>query len=392
MKRPKRLSATFVNTVNVPGRYGDGRGGHGLSLLVKQASTGGFSKSWAQRIRLDGKATNVGLGAYPVITLARARQKALSNARIVSEGRDPRDRACRAPTFEQAIETVIGIHAENWKDGGKSAAQWRASLRDYVIPTLGRKRVDRITTADVMAVLLPIWSTKRETARRVRQRIGAVMKWTVAQGYREDNPAGDAISAALPKNGVRRQHQRALPHSEVAHALERVRASGAHRATALAFEFLVLTACRSGEVRGARWDEVDEAAATWTVPPTRMKAKLEHRVPLSPQAVAVLDAGRDLRDRSGLVFPSPTGRVLSDSTLSKLLRELNIGAVPHGFRSSFRDWAAERTDVPREVCELALAHVNSDRVEAAYRRSDLFEKRRELMVEWADYLAQRPRR
>ena len=262
MKRPKRLSATFVNTVNVPGRYGDGRGGHGLSLLVKEASTGGFSKSWAQRIRLDGKAANVGLGAYPVVTLARARQKALANARIVSEGRDPRDRASRAPTFEQAVETVIGIHAENWKDGGKSAAQWLASLRDYAVPKIGAKRVDRISTADVMEVLLPIWSTKRETARRVRQRIGAVMKWAVAQGYREDNPAGDAISAALPKNSVRRQHQKALPHAQVAEALGRVRASKAHRATALAFEFLVLTACRSGEVRGARWDEVDDAAAT----------------------------------------------------------------------------------------------------------------------------------
>ena len=389
MKRPKRLSATFVNTVNVPGRYGDGRGGHGLSLLVKPATHGGFSKSWAQRIRLDGKAANVGLGAYPVVTLARARQKALANARIVSEGRDPRDQAGRAPTFEQAVETVIEIHAENWKDGGKSAAQWRASLRDYAVPKIGSKRVDRMTTADVMEVLLPIWSTKRETARRVRQRIGAVMKWAVAQGYREDNPAGDAISAALPKNSVRRQHQKALPHAQVGEALARVRASRAHRATELAFEFLVLTACRSGEVRGARWVEVDEAAATWTVPPARMKAKLEHRVPLCERAVAVLDEAREIADRSGLVFPSPTGRVLSDSTLSKLLRELGIGAVPHGFRSSFRDWAAERTDVPREVCELALAHVNSDRVEAAYRRSDLFERRRELMQEWADYLAAR---
>ena len=166
-----------------------------------------------------------------------------------------------------------------------------------------------------------------------------------------------------------------------------MRASRAHRATALVFEFLVLTACRSGEVRGARWDEVDEAAATWTAPPARMKAKLEHRVPLSARAVAVLDEARELADRSGLVFPSPTGRVLSDSTLSKLLRELGIGAVPHGFRSSFRDWAAERTDVPREVCELALAHVNSDRVEAAYRRSDLFEKRRDLMEDWSKYVA-----
>ena len=387
MKRPKRLSATFVNTVSVPGRYGDGRGGHGLSLLVKPASTGGFSKSWAQRIRLDGKAANVGLGAYPVVTLARARQKALANARIVSEGRDPRDRAGRAPTFEQAVETVIGIHGDSWKDGGKSAAQWRASLRDYASPKIGGRRVDRISTADVMEVLLPIWSTKRETARRVRQRIGAVMKWAVAQGYREDNPAGDAISAALPKNSVRRQHQKALPHAQVRTALERVRASGAHRATALAFEFLVLTACRSGEVRGARWDEVDDTKATWTVPPARMKAKLEHRVPLSGRAVSVLDEAREIADKSRLVFPSPTGRVLSDSTLSKLLRELGIGAVPHGFRSSFRDWAAERTDVPREVCELALAHVNSDRVEAAYRRSDLFERRRELMAAWASYVS-----
>ena len=375
MKRPKRLSATFVN---VPGRYGDGRGGHGLSLLVKPATHGGFSNSLAQRIRLDGKAANVGLGAYPVVTLAHARQMALANARIVCEG--------RAPSFEQAVEIVIEIHAENWKDGGKSAAQWRASLRDYAVPKIGSKRVDRMTIADVMEVLLPIWSTKRETARRVRQRIDAVMKWAVAQGYREDNPAGDAISAALRKNSVRRQHQNALPHAQVGEALARVRASRAHRATALAFEFLVVTACRSGEVRGARWDEVDEAAATWTVPPARMKAKLEHRVPLSGHAVAVLDEAREIADRSGLVFPSFTGRVLSDSTLSKLLRELGIGAVPHGFRSRFRDRGAERTDVPREVCELALAHVNTDRVEAAYRRTDLFERRRELMQGWSDYL------
>ena len=247
--------------------------------------------------------------------------------------------------------------------------------------------MDRISPADVMEVLLPIWSTKRETARRVRQRIGAVMKWAVAQGYREDNPAGDAISAALPKNSVRHQHQRALPHAQVAEALARVRASKAHWATVMAFEFLVLTACRSGEVRGARWKEVDAAAATWTVPPSRMKAKLEHRVPLSDRAVAVLDEAREIADESGLVFPSPTGCVLSDSTLSKLLRELGIGAVPHGFRSSFRDWAAECSDARREVCELALAHVNSDRVEAAYRRSDLFERRRELMADWADYVA-----
>ena len=386
MKRPKRLSATFVNTVNVPGRYGDGRGGHGLSLLVKSASTGGFSKSWAQRIRLDGKAANVGLGAYPVVTLARARQKALANARIVSEGRDPRDRASRAPTFEQAVETVIGIHAENWKDGGKSAAQWRASLRDYAVPKIGRKRVDRISTADVMEVLLPIWATKRETARRVRQRIGAIMKWAVAQGYREDNPAGDAISAALPKNSVRRQHQRALPHAQVAEALGRVRASKAHRATALAFEFLVLTACRSGEVRGATWAEIQ--SDVWEIPGERMKAGIEHRVPLSPPALEVLEQTRALNDGSALVFPSPVrhGRTLSDMTLTKVLRDTGLAAraTVHGFRSSFRDWCAD-TGKAREVAEAALAHTVGG-VEGAYFRSDLFERRRRLMDAWAAFL------
>ena len=212
------------------------------------------------------------------------------------------------------------------------------------------------------------------------------MKWAVAQRLPGGQSGGRRHFRPLPKNSVRRQHQRALPHAQVAEALERVRASNAHRATVLAFEFLALTACRSGEVRGARWGEVDETAAIWTVPPARMKAKLEHRVLLSSRAVAVLDEAQEPRDHSGLVFPSPTGRVLSDSTLSKLLREIGVGAVPHGFRSSFRDWAAERTDAPREVCGLALAHVNSDRVEAAYRRSDLFERRQYLMQDWANYL------
>ena len=237
-----------------------------------------------------------------------------------------------------------------------------------------------------MACIVPIWHTRPETARRVRQRIGAVMRWAIAQGFRADNPAGDAIAAALPSNSGRRQHHRALPHVEVARSIATIRASAAHPTTVLAFEFLVLTACRSGEVRGARWDEVDLASATWTIPSFRMKSAREHRVPLPPRASEVLAEARRFRDRSGLVFPSATGLQLSDATLSKLLRENGIPAVPHGYRSSFRDWAAELTDVPREICELALAHVNKDRVEAAYRRSDLFDRRRDLMEQWAEYL------
>ena len=374
-----RLCATFVRTVNVPGRYGDGYGGHGLSLLVTPRKSGGLSKTWAQAVSPNGTKTSLGLGSYPVVTLAMARERALANARAIAQGRDPRRRMQQVPTFARANETVVAIHAEHWKSA-RTEGQWRASMRDYVLPRRARKRVDAVTTADVMAVLLPIWSTKRVTAGRIRQRIGAVMKWAVAQGYRDDNPAGNAISAALPKAAVRKQHMRALPHAEVGAARAGVRGSGAYRGTVLALEFLVLTAARSGEVRNARWEHIDRDGAVWTIPAERMKAGREHRVPLSPRALEVLEGAEELFDGQGLVFPSPTGRVLNHATLTDLLHGLGIDAVAHGFRSSFRDWAAECTDAPREVCELALAHVNSDRVEAAYRR-------RALMNDWAAYVA-----
>ena len=377
----KRLTAAFVRSVTRPGVYGDE---HGLRLRVRDAG----SKQWTWRGTVNGVRRDVGLGGFPYVSLAEARQAAFDYRKLARAGGDPLalKRRPDVPTFAEAVEIVIGIHRKGWKDAGKSEKQWRASLSAYALPRLGRKRVDQITTADVMAVLIPHWHTKHETIRRVRQRTGAVMKWAVAQGYRGDNPAGDAIGAALPKNGTVRQHQRALPFAEVGAALDKVKSSGASRTTILAFEFLVLTACRSGEVRLARWHEVDLDSATWTVPAIRMKAKRDHRVPLSTRALAILDEARKFTDASGFIFPSVTGRALSDNTLSKLIRELKIDAVPHGFRSSFRDWAAECSDAPREVCELALAHVNSDRVEAAYRRTDLFERRRALMESWSHFL------
>ncbi|MDD9983217.1 MAG: tyrosine-type recombinase/integrase, partial [Gammaproteobacteria bacterium] len=375
-----KLTHRFVETVSEPGRYGDGRGSCGLSLLVKPTTQGWLSKSWSQRIRFGGRTTNVGLGSYPVVTLARARQKALANARMIEAGQDPRDKAGGVPSFAAAVERVIAMHAEAWRDGGKSEKQWRSSLQTYALPRIGGLSVAAVTSADVLSVLLPIWTVKHETARRVRQRISAVMKWAIAQGYRKDNPAGDAIGAALPKNGGKqRTHQKALPYGDVSAALATVRETGAYIHTRLAFEFLVLTAARSGEVRGARWDEVDFDAATWTVPGERMKGGRAHRVPLSDRALEVLREARSYSDGSDLVFPSAIGRPMSDSTLSKLLRENGIAAVPHGFRSSFRQWAAERTNIPREVAEEALAHVNPNRVEAAYQRSDLFDRRRDLM-------------
>lgn len=386
MKRPKQLNATFVKTIRRPGRYGDGRGGHGLSLLVKPTKTDRLSKTWAQRLKINGRAVNIGLGSYPVVTLAEARKKALANRRVVAQGGDPRGGGI--PTFEDASERVINVFRASWRPGGGSEKQWRSSMRRYAFPRVGRKRVDRINTADVMGVLLAddLWNQKRETARRVRQRIGQVMKWAVAQGYREDNPAGDAIGAALPKNGGRRKHFKALPHAEVAGALAKVRSSRAWTGTKLAIHFMVYTASRPGETRLATWDEIDLETATWTIPGQRMKGGREHRVPLSPQALQVLTEALDIRDATGLIFPSVTGRAMVNVTMTKLLRELGIAAVSHGFRSSFRVWCGD-TGVAREVAEAALAHVVRDQVERAYARGSMIARRRRVMKRWADYIA-----
>ena len=272
------------------------------------------------------------------------------------------------------------------------AAAGQTTLREYACPQLGGKGVDRITTADVMAVLLPIWTSKHATAQKVRQRIGTVMKWAIAQGYRNDNPAGDALTAALPKRSAAGRHQRALPHAGVADAIAAVRASAAWAGLKLVFEFLVLTATRSAEARLAAWDEIDLDARVWTLPAARTKAGREHRVPLCSRAVEILDdarrlgVGRTGGAAAGLVFPTQRGKAIADARLSGVLHQLGIGAVPHGFRSSFRDWASERTDHPREVVEAALAHVVRNRTEAAYARSDLFERRRRLMDDWMNYL------
>ena len=386
MKAPKPLNAKFVASVSTPGRYGDGRGGFGLALTVRKAAGSGVTRSWVQRIKLaNGKITNLGIGSYPIVALGMARKIAFDNKRAVFEGQDIRARG--VPTFAEGVDAVIAIHAAAWRDRGNSERQWRSSLRDHAAPLMA-KPVDAITSADVLGVLTAddFWNAKRTTAKRVRQRIGAIMKWAIAHGYREDNPAGDALGAALPKNGVHMEHHRSLSYDRVSAALAAVRASDAYVPTVLAFEFLVLTAARSGEVRGATWNEIDLNARTWTIPGERMKAGKEHRVPLSDRAIDVLTEARKINPDSDLIFPTVTGRMIQAPVLSVLLRDNGIEAVPHGFRSSFRQWTAEQTDFPREVCEHALAHMNRDQVEAAYQRSDLFEKRRALMDGWADYL------
>lgn len=335
---------------------------------------------------VHGRRVDLGLGGYPYTSLAEARRKAFDYRKLARDGGDPRALNTTAPAFEAAAGKVIALHAKNWK-GHVNARQWRNSLATYVFPHIGPKPVDRVTTADVMRILLheDLWHQKRETARRVRQRIGAVMKWAVAKGYRTDNPAGDAIGAALPKNGHRKQHFRSLPHPEVAGALAKVHGSRAWAGTKLAIEFMVLTASRPGETRLATWDEIDFETATWTIPPDRMKTGRTHRVPLSDRALQVLTEALEIRDKTRLLFPSVTGKAAANVTYTKLLRELDIPCVSHGFRSSFRVWCGDN-GVDREVAERALAHTVRNPVEAAYNRGTMFARRRKVMQAWAEYL------
>ncbi|MYC99006.1 MAG: tyrosine-type recombinase/integrase [Gammaproteobacteria bacterium] len=383
MAHNRPLTAAFVRTVKRPGRYGDGgRGSFGLYLRVWHRPNGRVGKSWGQRITINGRRTNLGLGPAAFVTLAEARAKARENAGLAYQGRDPRGDG--VPTVQRAAEKVIALHAKGWKPGSNLPSKWRQTFRDYVLPRIGSKPVGAVTTADVMAVLTPIWTTKPAAARIVRQRLGAVMKWAVAQGFREDNPAGDAITAALPKNGGHKHHK-AVPHSEVADVLRKVRNSRRFQPSAqLALEFLVLTACRTSEVRGATWDEID--GDTWTIPVERMKGKREHRIPLSVRALAVLQDARELHD-GDLVFPGRrTGGPLASTQFFEMLRKLGVAGTVHGFRTSFRSWAAEQPKVNRQVAELALAH-RVRGVEGVYQRSDLLARRRDVMEQWARYIA-----
>ena len=383
-RSPKRsmLTAAFVRTVDAPGKYGDM---HGLILRVRPSG----SKQWIWRGTVRGRRIDLGLGGYPYTSLAEARETAFEYRKLARAGGDPRTLRPGAqngvPTFREAVEKVIAMHRASWRPGSTSEAQWRSSLSTYSYPLLGRRRVDDITTADVMAVLLPIWSEKRVTAKRVRQRIGAVMKWAIAQGYRTDNPAGEAIGAALPKGGVQKKHFKAIPHAEVAHAITTVQAADVWPPAKLALEFQILTAARPGEVRAAMWSEIDTQGRAWTIPGKRAKSGRSHRVPLPRRALDILEDARLFSHGTGPIFPSVTGKMIHASTGRKLLSRNGIDAVPHGFRSSFRDWCGE-TGQPREVAEAALAHVVKNQVEAAYARSDLFERRRDLMEAWAAYL------
>ena len=386
-----KLTALAARALSKHGRHGDGDG-----LYLNVASSG--SKSWIQRIVIAGRRRDIGLGPYPAVSLATARAIAHDNRTAVAQGRDPvaekrearkaaRRPAPSIPTFAQAAARVIELRRPTWSNA-KHAAQWESTLATYAHPLIGHKTVDSITPSDALAVLTPIWTTKPETASRVRQRMETVLDWAVTHSYRLDNPAGRSLLRVLPRVQQRKEHLQALPYVQVPDAMAKVRGSTADVPTRLSFEFLVLTAGRSGEVRAAEWSEINWETATWEIPAARMKARRPHRVPLSGRAIEILQEASRFGDGQGLVFPaSRSGRAASSMTFTALLRRLGIPAVPHGFRSSFRDWVIEQTSTPWTVAEAALAHNVGNSTEAAYMRSDLFDQRRALMDAWAKYVA-----
>ena len=382
------LTVEKARRLTEPGRYGDGGG---LYLNIAK----GGSKSWVQRLYVEGKRLDKGLGGFPKVSLTDARKMATSNRAAVAEGRNPwadgQPKAAagvqQIPTFRAATFKAHERKAHLWRNA-KHTASWIQTLERHAFPIIGDMRMDEITRADVLAVLDPIWREIPENARRVRQRMRSVFSWAMSWGYTDVNPAGEVIDAALdPMPRLVNGNFPALPYEQVPEAIRKIQDSESWAATKLAFEFLILTAARSGEVRGATWDEIDLDADLWTVPSERMKMGREHRQPLSIQAVVLLRGARErLGGGSRLVFPSPGGNMLSDNALSLRARKDAIGCVPHGFRSSFRDWAAECSGASRDAIELSLAHDVGNAVERAYFRTDLLEKRRPLMQSWADYL------
>src|SRR5262245_39747671 len=389
-----KLTALKVARASNPGMYADGAG---LYLQV----TGAGAKSWIYRFSLCGRAREMGLGSLSALSLTDARTKAAECRRLRQEGVDPiaarkalREQAAldvaRMLTFSEAATKYIAAHRSGWKNA-KHAAQWEATLATYAEPVLGALSIQAIDTALVLKVLEPIWEAKPETASRVRGRIEVILDWAKVRGLRQgENPARwrGHLDHLLPaKTKVRRvKHHAALPYADMPAFIEQLRAQEGIAARAL--EFTVLTAARTGETIGAAWTAANKSEKVWTVPGERTKGRKEHRVPLCDRATAVLAEMQSLRTtESQFMFPGgKAGKPLSNMAMTEVLRRMGRGDITvHGFRSTFRDWAAERTNFPNEVVEMALAHAVGDKVEAAYRRGDLFEKRRRLMADWASY-------
>ena len=389
MGHSNSLTARFVDTVGTAGTYRD-KGNPGLFLRVE--ATG--SKRWVLRTTIRGKRRDIGLGSARDVSLLEARDQAAALRRAARTGGDPVEarRAAKRErlSFAEAAEMVHAERVTTWRSS-KHGKQWIATLRVHVFPLIGRMSVGEVEPADVLRVLSPIWLIRPETARRIRQRIEVVLDWATTAGHRSSLTvnAAHAVRAGLPKQPRHRRHHRAIPWREVPAFILKVRATPSTESVRFALEFLLLTAARTSEVLGATWREIDLDSASWTIPAERMKAGHEHRVPLAQPALQILRECRERWPTSTFVFPGRSeAKPLSNMALLMLMRRLERKEVPHGLRSSFRDWAAE-TRQDRELAEAALAHSLRDRTEAAYRRSDLLEARRDLMAQWATFVSGR---
>ena len=376
-----KITTKFVENVTEAGKYYDL---HGLFLHVRPSG----AKKWLQRYTFNGRRREIGLGSAKIVSVATARKKAYQNLVIVSEGKDPIEdnkQDKMIPKFEEAARTVYEANRPTWRNA-KHAAQFITTLETYAFPVIGNMPVKDINSTHVLQILSPIWVTKSETARRIRQRLSTVFKWCVAKQWRVDDPADIAIAQALPSQKKKVTHRKSISYNEVADFLDTVSKSSAGLNTKLGIEFLILTATRSGEVRNARWDEVD--GSLWTIPAERMKAEVAHRIPLPSRCMEILASAKEISQGSGYIFEgTKPNKPLSENTFNKLMKELGLDVHAHGFRTSFRTWTQEKTNYPREIAEAALAHSLSDKAEAAYARSDLLEKRAEMMEAWAQFLS-----
>lgn len=376
-----KLTAVKIRSLTEPGRYSDGDG-----LFLELNSKG--SGRWLLRVQADGRRRDIGLGSLKSVSLADAREAAFLTRKKIAQGIDPvakrKEERLVIPMFRDAAKLVHEEHQEGWKNG-KHQKQWLATLETYAFPLLGNRRVDQIEGPLIRDVLAPIWLSKPETARRVRQRIGTVLDWACAKGLRKTEAPLRSISKGLPRQPKKDGHFAAMPYAGVPNFIGKLRER--ESVGRVAMEALILTAARSGEIRGATWSELDLHAGLWTVPAARMKMGRIHVVPLSAEAIATFERAKKFKaGASDLVFPGQdVKKPLSDMTLLKILRDMDLGVTVHGFRSAFRDWVAEQTDFPGEVAEAALAHTVSNKVEAAYRRTDFLDKRRTLMRDWGKF-------
>lgn len=385
-KKPgDRLTHAFIKSIDRSGRFGDGYGSHGLSLLAKTNAAGGLNLVWSQRILINGKKSTLGLGPLWAVTLKMARASAFDNARRSAEGEDIRKPKRTIPTVAEAFDKVIALRAPTWR-GKATAASWRISKELYCEPILS-KRVSDVTNADVLDILGPIWNAKTATAKNVKSHLSAVMDWAVQQEFRSTNPAAPRVTRSLGSQQPPDHHE-AAPYEDLGRHLAKVRDSDAWWAEKYCLIFMALTADRSGEAREATWQEINLDKATWTIPAQRMKAGQEHVVPLSRAAIEILRfAQRNGHHSEGTIFPPKRGGVfIGGGRLSALTKKLDLPFVPHGLRTSFRDWAGERDDINQDAAEVALAHAVGGQTQRAYLRTKFFDQRRVLMQEWADYV------